>query len=56
MTQRQLAAKLKREHSFVGRIEIGERRLDLIEFWEYCRACEANPEEVVIKVFSRFLD
>ena len=34
LTQRDLAARLKRPHSFVGRIEAGERRVDVIEFIE----------------------
>jgi transcriptional regulator with XRE-family HTH domain len=42
-TQRQLAAKLKRERSFIGRLELGERRLDVVEFFWLCRACNANP-------------
>ena len=32
LTQRDLAKKLKREQSFVWRIEKGERRLDVVEF------------------------
>jgi transcriptional regulator with XRE-family HTH domain len=44
LTQRELAQKLERERSFVARLELGERRLDLIEFFWICRACGANPE------------
>ncbi|PTX91865.1 XRE family transcriptional regulator [Verrucomicrobia bacterium LW23] len=43
LTQRQLAAKLGVVHSFVGRVEIGERRLDLVEFWHYARICGQDP-------------
>ena len=32
VTQRQLAQKLGREHNMVGRLELGERRLDVVEF------------------------
>jgi len=39
LTQRELAERLGREHSFVGRIELGERRLDVVEFYWLCRAC-----------------
>jgi transcriptional regulator with XRE-family HTH domain len=38
LTQRDLAKKLGREHSFVWRIETGERRLDVIEFYWICQA------------------
>ncbi|MGA2175358.1 MAG: helix-turn-helix transcriptional regulator [Verrucomicrobiota bacterium] len=43
LTQRQLAEKLQRERSFIGRLELGERRLDMVEFFWFCRACEADP-------------
>ena len=54
LTQRQLAAKLGREHSFVGRIELGERRLDVVEFYWVSRACGANPDEVARRLFRAF--
>ena len=38
LTQRGLAAKLRREQSFVWRIEKGERRLDVVEFHWVCNA------------------
>ena len=38
LTQRDLARKLGREHSFVWRIETGERRLDVVEFLWVCQA------------------
>jgi transcriptional regulator with XRE-family HTH domain len=43
LTQRQLAARLERERSLVGRLELGERRVDMVEFYWLCRACDANP-------------
>jgi transcriptional regulator with XRE-family HTH domain len=43
LTQRQLAGKLNRERSLVARLELGERRLDMVEFYWFCRACEADP-------------
>lgn len=43
LTQRELAAKLERERSLVGRLELGERRLDIVEFFWLCRACNADP-------------
>lgn len=38
MTQRDLAKLLKRENSFVWRIETGKRRLDVVEFYWVCKA------------------
>lgn len=43
LTQRDLAQKLKRPHSFIGRIEAGERRVDVIEFIEITRVLGADP-------------
>ena len=56
LTQRQLAKKLNREHSFVSRIELGERRLDVVEFYWVCLACDQNPKTVydgLIKEFAK---
>jgi transcriptional regulator with XRE-family HTH domain len=44
LTQRQLAARLERERNLIGRLELGERRLDLVEFFWVCNACRVNPE------------
>jgi len=45
LTQRQLAEKLQVVHSLIGKIEKGERRLDVIEFMTYCHALSADPCE-----------
>jgi transcriptional regulator with XRE-family HTH domain len=54
LTHRQLAAKLKREHSFVWRIEQGERRLDLVEFFWVCRALGQDPAVVYTEMVAQF--
>jgi len=46
MTQRDLAARIKRPHSFVGRMEAGERRVDVVEFIEIVRVLGADPREL----------
>jgi transcriptional regulator with XRE-family HTH domain len=38
LTQRELAARMGREQSFIWRLEQGERRLDVLEFFWVCRA------------------
>ena len=53
VTQRQLAPKLGREHNMVGRLELGERRLDVIEFYWLCKACGANPEKTAAELMRR---
>jgi len=44
-TQRELAAKLKTSHVFVHKSEIGERRVDITEFTDWCVACGKDPDE-----------
>lgn len=53
LSQRQLAAKLKREHNLIGRLELGERRLDVVEFFWICKACDANPETEARKLMRK---
>ena len=48
-SQQQLAEKLRRPQSFVAKYEVGERRLDVIEFLWICEALKANP----LKIISR---
>src|SRR5437016_855718 len=53
LTQRQLSAKLKRERNLIGRLEVGERRLDLVEFYWICKACGAKPETVASRLMRK---
>ena len=45
LTQRDLGKKLRVTHVFVHKSEIGERRVDITEFMDWCSACGVNPEE-----------
>lgn len=45
LTMRELAQLLDVHHSWIGRIELGERRLDVIEYTHYCKALELNPTD-----------
>jgi hypothetical protein len=54
LTNRQLAEKLDRENSFVWRIEHGERRLDVVEFFWVCEALGQNAKEVYGKLADEF--
>ncbi len=54
LTQRDLARKLEREHSFVAHCELGERRVDLAEFYWICKACDASPSAEASKLMTAF--
>jgi transcriptional regulator with XRE-family HTH domain len=47
LTQRDLAKKLKMHNTMVHRSEIGDRRIDAVEFTAWCRACGVNPAEAI---------
>lgn len=49
LRQEQLAAKLKRPQSFVSKYESGERRLDLVEIREICKALGVPLSKFVVK-------
>lgn len=54
LTMRQLAEKMGVHHSIIGKIEIGERRLDVIEFIEYCRVLDIDPNVIIEKLKGSF--
>lgn len=45
LTQRDLAAELKTNHVWVHKSEIGERRVDITEFIDWCLACGTEPQK-----------
>jgi transcriptional regulator with XRE-family HTH domain len=55
MTQRQLADSVGREQNYIGRIETGQRRIDLVEWVGICRACGVDPEVEIAKLVKRIV-
>ena len=51
LTQAQLAERLGKPASFIAKIEIGERRVDVVEFAAISKALKLDPR----KMFDRFL-
>jgi len=45
LTMREAGERLGVLHSWVGKVELGERRLDLIEDAQYCNALGIAPHE-----------
>lgn len=50
LTMRGLAEILKRPHSYVYKVEHGERRIDPVEFVQWCRACGADPADEIAAI------
>ena len=50
LTQRQLAARLGRAHSFIGKIESGERQLNVLEFCELADALGLSAAKLLARV------
>jgi transcriptional regulator with XRE-family HTH domain len=50
LTQRQLAGRLKRHHSWIAKIEAGERHLSVYEFCQISSALSV-PADVLFKQF-----
>ena len=53
LSQRQLATVLAVPHSWVAKVESGERRIDLIEFGWFCAACGASASQEAGTIFSQ---
>ncbi len=47
LTQRALALRLRKPHSYVYKVEHGERRIDPVEFVAWCKACSVDPAEAI---------
>ena len=56
MTQRDLAKALGREHGMVARIELGERRVDMIEALDLFEALGTDPVEEAQALMKKFKD
>ena len=50
LTQRALAERMGIIYSYIGKVETGDRRLDVIEFIDYCHALKLNPAKVIEEI------
>jgi transcriptional regulator with XRE-family HTH domain len=50
LTQRALARKLRTSQPWVHKSEIGERRVDITEFNDWCIACGCDPEQAFHRI------
>ena len=54
LSQRAVAQRLNVPHSWVAKVESGERRVDLVEFCWICRACGQDAKTAAAGLISRF--
>jgi transcriptional regulator with XRE-family HTH domain len=47
VTQAQLAVAIGQRQTFVSKYELSERRLDIAEFLEICRAIDIDPHKLL---------
>ena len=52
LSQHELARRLKTSQTVIARIEIGERRVDVVEFIDLARALKLDPREVLSQLMQ----
>jgi ribosome-binding protein aMBF1 (putative translation factor) len=52
LSQHELAARLKTSQTVIARIEVGERRVDVVEFLELARVLKFDPRELLTRLIS----
>jgi len=50
LTQAELAKVFGRPHTFVHKVESGDRRIDPVEFVRWCKACGVDPGDAIRKI------
>jgi transcriptional regulator with XRE-family HTH domain len=55
LSQRELASRLKVPHSWVAKVESGERRIDVVELCWLIRACGAHPPSALARIARKFV-
>jgi transcriptional regulator with XRE-family HTH domain len=54
LTQRDVAARLNVPHSWVAKVESGERRIDVVEFCWFVSACGLDPVVVSERLLQKW--
>jgi len=56
LTQRDVGKLLDTPHSWVGKVEQGERRLDIVEYARICKALQINPYDGLALILQAMED
>lgn len=56
LSLRALAERMDKPHSFVQKVEQGERRLDVVEYVWYCRELGVNPQDGLVLIEQVLLE
>ncbi len=54
LTSRQLSKILGKGHSFISNCEVGERRVDILEFYWICKTCNTSFTDEILKLGHSF--
>lgn len=52
LSQHELARRLRTSQTVIARIEIGERRVDVVEFIDLARALKLDPRELLSQLMQ----
>ena len=53
LTMIELGEAFRRPHTFVHKVEAGDRRIDPVELCRWCQACGVAPETLIQKLAKR---
>ena len=53
LTQEELGKRLGVDQTYVSKYETGRRRLDVVEFMRIIAALEANPSDLLVRVWPK---
>ena len=56
LSMRALAERMDKPHSYVQKVEQGERRLDVVEYVWYCHTLGINPKDGLDLIQQAILD
>ena len=56
LSQREVARRLGKHVSFLNKIELIERRIDVLEFVMLCRALEIDPHALLDRIMAELSD